>query len=143
MQAQIGQFRFEAAPGAAEYQSLARQRQRRWAARERHGQPPLLEDLGREADTLDLAGTLWVSTGDDLRAFDALKREAGLQQRRPGDDDVDLIPLAVFLGGSDSESGEHIGQWVVTRLHEREHDLRFDGVPARVDFEITLREFIP
>ena len=143
MQAQVGVFRFEAAPGAAEFQSLARQRQRRWASRERYGRPARLEDLGRDADTLDLAGTLWITTADDLRAFDALKEQSGLPDVYDRSTELKPAAQSVFIGGGEQDSGQYIGQWVVTRLHERERDLRLDGVPTRVDFEISLKEYVP
>ena len=139
MQMQVGAFRFEAGPGGAEYTELSRRRRRRWAARQRHGMPAQLEDLGRDAETLDLHGTIWVRSPDDLAALDALRREAGL----PAEEDVEPQPLAVFRGGDDSSSGEYLGQWVVTRLNERERDLRVDGVPARISFELSLLEFVP
>lgn len=139
MQMQVGAFRFEATPGGAEYTELARRRRRRWAARERHGQPAQLEDLGRDAETIDLHGTVWVRSPDDLAALDALRSEAGL----PGEEGVEPRPLAVFRGGDDANSGEFLGQWVVTRLNERERDLRLDGTPTRISFELSLMEFVP
>ena len=140
MQMQVGSFRFEVAPpGGAEYTELARRRRRRWAARERHGQPAQLEDLGRDADTMDLRGTVWVRSSADLAALDALRSEAGL----PGEEGAEPQPLAVFRGGDDdANSGEYLGQWVVTRLAERERDLRLDGAPTRIGFELSLMEFV-
>ena len=138
MQMQVGAFRFEASPGGAEYTELSRRRRRRWAARERHGQPAQLEDLGRDAETLDLHGTVWVRSPDDLAALDTLRSEAGL----PGEGGVEPQPLAVFRGGGDNSSGEYLGRWVVSRLNERERDLRVDGVPTRISFELSLMEFV-
>ena len=134
MQMQVGGFRFE---GRAEYSELTRQRERRWAARERHGQPPQLEDLGRGADTMTLHGTVWVRSAADLAALDALRVEAGLA----GDDGAQ--PLAVFHGGGEADSGEYLGHWVISRLTERERDLRLDGTPTRITFEVTLTEHVP
>ena len=139
MQMQVGSFRFEAGPGGAEYTDLSRRRRRRWAARERHGLPAQLEDLGRDAETLDLSGTIWVRSPEDLVALETLRLEAGL----PGEDDTQPQPLAVFRGGDDGASGEYLGQWVVSRLNERERDLRLDGTPTRITFEISLMEFVP
>ena len=138
MQMQVGSFRFEVAPGGAEYTELARRRRRRWAARERHGQPAQLEDLGRDAETMDLNGTIWVRSAADLVALDSLRLEAGL----PGEEGAEPQPLAVFRGGDDANSGEYLGQWVVTRLNERERDLRLDGAPTRIGFELGLMEFV-
>ena len=141
MQMQIGAFRFDAAPGAAEYAELAHARQRQWASRARHGRPAELEDLGRSASTLDLRGTIWVTTAADLEALETLKREAGLL---PDDEGREVVarPLPVFRGGSDGDSGESLGQWVVTRLLERERDLRVDGIPTQVAFEVSLTEYV-
>ena len=139
MQMQVGDFRFEAAPGGAEYTELTRRRGRRWAARERHGMPAQLEDLGRDAETMDLYGTVWVRSAEDLVALDVLRSAAGL----PGEDGVDPQPLAVFRGGGEGDSGQYIGQWVVSRLSERERELRLDGTPTRITFEISLMEFVP
>ena len=134
MQMQVGSFRFEA-PGV-EYSELARRRQRRWAARERHGQPAALEDLGRDAETITLTGTVWVRSGADLDAFGVLREEAGLA---PG---ADAAPLGVFVGGGDDQSGEFAGMWVVNRLSTRERELRLGGIPARIDFTLQLTEYI-
>lgn len=138
MQMQVGSFRFEAGPGRAEYAELMRRRERRWAGRERHGLPAQLEDLGRAADTLSLQGTVWVRSAADLAALDELRAEAGL----PGEDGARPQPLAVFRGGDDADSGEFLGHWVLSRLVERERDLRLDGTPTRVSFEITLTEHV-
>ena len=139
MQMQVGSFRFEVAPGGAEYTELSIRRRRRWAARERHGQPAQLEDLGRDAETMDLRGTVWVRSPDDLAALDTLRSEAGL----PGEDGGSPQPLAVFRGGDEGNSGEYLGQWVVSRLNVRERDLRLDGTPTRISFELSLTEFVP
>ena len=139
MQMQVGSFRFEAGPGGAEYSSLTRRRQRRWAARDRHGRPAALEDLGRSAETMDLSGVVYVRTARDLTALDALRMEAGL----PGEDGARPSPLAVFRGGTDTDSGDYIGQWVVTRMVERERDLRLDGTPTSIAFELSLMEHVP
>lgn len=138
---QVGSFRFEAAPGAAEYTELLRRRQRRWAARPRHGRPAQLEDLGRDAETLDLRGTVWIRTAADLAALDNLRSEAGLDPPPEGEQEAAPEPLAVFRGGSAGESGEYLGHWVVSRLTERERRLRAGGVPTRIDFELTLVEY--
>lgn len=140
MQMQVGSFRFEAAPGAAEYTELMRRRQRRWASRARHGRPAQLEDLGRDAETLDLRGTVWVRTAEDLAALDSLRAEAGLDPPLEGEQEAAPEPLAVFRGGGGGESGEYLGRWVVSRITERERRLRAGGVPARIDFELTLME---
>lgn len=134
MQMQIGDFRFEA-PGA-EYGELTRRHQRRWAARERHGRPPALEDLGRDADSITLTGTVWVRRAADLDAFAGLRRDAGL------DPDGEARPLAVFLGGGDLSSGDHLGLWVVEQLQVRERQLRFGSIPSRVDFTLRMREYV-
>ena len=132
MQMQIGEFRFEI--GAAEYQALTRIRARRWAQRERHGRPPALEDMGREAERITLTGTVWVSTSDDLAALDALGTEAGLD----AGDDGKLLP--VFMGGGGGRSGPFLGRWAVDRLEVEERALRFDGIPAEIGFTVSLIE---
>ena len=133
MQMQIGSFRFEV-PGA-EYRDLSRQHRRRWVARERHGLPPVLEDLGRDADSITLTGTVWVRRAADLDAFAALRIDAGL------DPDTEAEALPVFLGGGGGASGDYLGLWAVEQLHVRERQLRLDGIPSRVDFSVRLREY--
>ena len=134
MQMQVGPFRFDVAAGT-EYSELRRHARRRWAARERFGQPPALEDLGRDAETLTVRGTIWVQSATDLTALAALKTAAGLDAEADPPD-----PLPVYLGGGPGASGVFLGQWVVTRLAETERTLRADGTPTRVDFTVTLRE---
>lgn len=133
MQIQVGEFRFEA---PAEYRELGRRRSRRWAARERHGLPPVLEDLGRDADTITLTGSVWVRTRRDLDAFAVLLRQAGLAAGE------DAEPLPVFMGGGDMSSGDYLGLWVVELLHTRDRDLRLENVPARIEFSCRLREHV-
>ena len=134
MQMQIGAFRFEAGAGAAEYRTRQRIRRRRWVRRERHGRPPELEDLGRDADEMRLSGSIWVRVAADLGALDALRDVAGLATGG------DAEPLGVYLGGGQGTSGEYIGEWVVTELETTDERLRLDGVPARVDFRVVLVE---
>ena len=137
MQMQIGTFVFDVAAGT-EYAELRRYARRRWTARERFGQPPTLEDLGRDAETLTVRGTVWVRTAADLAAFAALRAAAGLDPE--GDPPA---PLPVYLGGGPGASGAFLGDWAVTRLGETERALRADGAPTRVDFTVTLQEAAP
>lgn len=134
MQMQIGTFRFEAATGGAEYQELQRRGRRRWATRERYGLPPELEDLGRDASQIDLRGTVWVQEASDIEALADLRSQAGLEP------DTTTEALPVFLGGSAGSSGEYLGRWAVTRLHETERTLRENGIPMRIDFRVSLLE---
>ena len=134
MQMQIGAFRFEVAPGGAEYQELQRRARRRWATRERYGLPPELEDLGRDARRIDLRGTVWVDEAADIEALADLRVLAGFE---PGED---AEPQPVFLGGSAGSSGEFLGRWAVTRLDETELSLRENGIPIRIDFRVSLLE---
>ena len=130
----LGTFRFEVAPGGAEYQELQRRSRRRWSTRERYGLPPELEDLGRDAGRIDLRGSVWVEEASDIEALDDLRLLAGLD---PG---TVAIALPVFLGGGGGSSGEFLGLWAVTRLDETERSLRENGVPIRIDFRISLLE---
>lgn len=132
MQMQIGQMRFEV--GGAEYRELQRVRARRWETRARHGKPPEVEDLGRDAERIQLAGTVWVSVSEDLAALDALVSEAGLVAEGEG------RRLPVFLGGGSGSSGEYLGEWVVLRLETTERDLRHDGIPTAIEFTADLLE---
>ena len=134
MQMQIGTFRFEVAPGGAEYRELQRRSRRRWSTRERYGHPPELEDLGRDAGRIDLRGTVWVEDASDIEALAALRSQAGLE---PG---TAAEPLPVFLGGSAGSSGDYLGRWAVTRLHETERTLRENGIPIRIDFRVSILE---
>ena len=129
---QIGTFRFETA--GAEYSSLARTWRRRWAARQRHGLPEQLEDLGRGARTMAVTGTVWVRRGADVDPFGELRREAGL-------DAGEASPLHVYVGGGGDSSGEYAGRWVVGELRTRDLDLRVDGIPARVEFTLRMTEY--
>lgn len=132
MQMQIGAFRFEV--GGPEYQELSRIRARRWETRARHGKPPEVEDLGRDAERIDLSGSVWVSTSDDLAALDALASEAGLERGGEGK------PQPVFLGGGSGSSGEYLGDWAVLRFEVTERALRHDGIPTVIEFEVALLE---
>lgn len=134
MQMQVGSFRFELAPGSAEYLELQRRSRRMWAARARYGLPPELEDLGRDAVRIDLRGTVWVMDASDIEALTDLRVQAGLA---PG---TTAMTLPVFLGGGAGSSGEFMGLWAVTRLEETERSLRENGIPIRIDFRVSLLE---
>ncbi|MDE0203345.1 MAG: phage tail protein [Rhodospirillaceae bacterium] len=134
MQMQVGTFRFEVAPGSAEYQELQRRGRRRWGTRDRYGLPPELEDLGRDANRIDLRGTVWVDEAADIEALADLHTLAGLE---PG---TGAETLPVFLGGGAGSSGQYLGLWAVTRLEETERSLRENGVPIRIDFRVSLLE---
>ena len=105
MQMQVGTFRFEATVGRPEYRELGRRYRRRWATRERHGLPPELEDLGREAMRIDVRGTVWVRESADIEALTALRRAAALEPLAGSDPEVPAPALPVFLGGSEGSSG--------------------------------------
>lgn len=138
MQMQIGAFRFEAATGAAEYRTLQRIRRRRWARRERHGRPPELEDLGRDAHEIRLSGSVWVREAADLAALQGLMDAAALDS-----DDSSAAPLGVYMGGGTGTSGEYIGEWAVTELDTTDESLRVGGIPTRIEFRVTLLESVP
>lgn len=147
MQIQIGTFSFAADPGGAEYASLRRVAGRRWASRQRHGRPPALEDLGRAAATLTLSGTVWIRSGADLAALDGLRDAAGLAAPAAPDAGAAAVepaprPLPVFSGldARAASTRTFHGWWVVTRLTERHRQLRVDGIPARIDFNLSLTE---
>ena len=139
MQIQIGTFQFEAAGGGVEYTDLTRLRRRRWAQRERHGRPPELDDLGRDAEQITLRGTIWIRSSADLAGLAGLMRESGVTTEAEADPPQ---PLPVFLGGNNGASGDHIGNWVVSRITERETRLRIDGVPTQIDFSVMLTEHV-
>lgn len=132
MQMQIGAFRFEV--GVAEYQELSRARSRRWEKRARHGIPPEVENLGRDADRIELTGTVWVSVSEDLAVLDELVSEAGLTKTDNGK------ALPVFLGGGSGSSGEYLGEWVVLSLNTKERELRLEGIPTEISFTVALLE---
>lgn len=132
MQMQIGTFVFQA---PAEYAELTRRSGRRWMRRERRGRPPALDDVGRQAEEITLRGTVWVRTARDLAALDALRGVAGA-----GADGGEAAAQPVYIGGGDGGSGTFLGHWAVTRMQVTERDLRFDSVPARIDFTVSLLE---
>ena len=144
MQLQIGTFTFAA--GGAEYANLRRVAGRRWVERERHGRPAALEDLGRAAVTLTLSGTVWIRSGADLAALDGLRDAAGLTAAAgPGaatavEPPSQPLPLFSGLDAGDASARTFHGWWVLTRLTERHRQLRVDGIPARIDFTVSLTE---
>ena len=113
---------------------MLRRRVRRWRARERHGRTPELEDLGREADRIELRGTVWVKEASDLAALDALRDVAGLM----AGGDAELVP--VFIGGGVGSSGDALGMWAVEELETTESALRQDGIPTLIEFRVKLLE---
>lgn len=129
---QIGSFAFQAQ--GPEYATLERRSARRWVRRERHGRPPALDDLGRQADEITLRGTVVVRTARDLAALDALREAASLAG------DADAVSLPVYIGGGAGASGTYLGQFVVQRLRTTERDLRFSSIPTRIDFQVSLLE---
>ena len=129
---QIGSFAFQAQ--GPEYATLERRSARRWVRRERHGRPPALDDLGRQADEITLRGMVVVRTARDLTALDALREAAGLA------DGADAVSLPVYIGGGAGASGTYLGQFVVQRLRTTERDLRFSSIPTRIDFQVSLLE---
>ena len=129
---QIGTFRFTG--GGAEYQQIQRMRRRRWERRERHGRPPEVEDLGRDADTIRLTGSIWVERGAQIDALAALADLAGMGAGQGA------ATVPVFAGGESADSGEYLGRWVITELDTTDDILRLGGIPALISFEIGLLE---
>ena len=149
MQLQIGTFSFTVDAGGAEYANLRRVAGRRWVERQRHGRPPALEDLGRAAATLTLSGTVWIRSGADLAALDGLRDAAGLAAPAGLDAGAAVEPpsqpLPLFsgvdaAGAAGASTRTFWGWWVITRLTERHRQLRVDGIPARIDFSVSLTE---
>ena len=142
MQLQVGTFRFES-PGP-EYSRLELAGRRRWTARERHGRIPAREDLGPGARVVVLRGEVVVRGADDLARLAPLRALAGIDGA-PG---AAPRPQPVFVGGGGQpaagfSSGRHVGWWTVDELLETHRDLRFGGVPGRIEFQVRLTEADP
>ncbi len=138
MQIQIGDVRFDARNLAAH--ETERIRARRWTPRARRGQPPALEDLGREAETLRLMGQIPIRTARDRRRLDGLRQAAGLTRAAAaGEREQPAKALPLFAPGP--SGAVHLGWWAVTELTATERQLRTDeGIPTVIEFTLTLLE---
>ena len=139
MQIQIGTFQFEAAGGGRGIYRPDPPAPEAVGATGAARQTPELDDLGRDAEQITLRGTIWIRSSADLAGLSGLIREGGLTTEAEADPPQ---PLPVFLGGNNGASGDHIGNWVVSRITERETTLRIDGVPTRIDFSVMLTEHV-
>ena len=129
---QIGTFVF-GIPNP-EYSEVVRTIERRWAARERHGRLPALEDLGPEATLIRLSGSHLVESHEDLSALATLRDIEGIRSLHT----AHAIP--VFAAGGAGTSGLYLGHWVIRRLEIVDTALRLGDIPTLVEFHIEILE---
>ena len=119
----LGVFRFGVA--GADYQSLRRKAEWRWASADRLGRKPALQYLGPGAQEITLEGVVYPHFRGGLRQVELMRAQAGLGR-----------PLMLTDG-----LGWVFDRWVIVKVEETRSVLMGDGTPQKIEFRVTLRAY--
>lgn len=120
---QLGAFQFGIATAA--YRELSRSTELRWASVDRFGQRPALQFTGPGEETLDLPGVIYPEWRGGFGQLDAMRALAGKGK-----------PMRLVDG-----TGASLGQWVITKVDEKQSVFAGQGKPRKVEFSLSLKRF--
>ena len=119
----LGTYRF--ALDTAAYQQLSRQTDYSWHEQERVGKDPLLQFTGVITNQITLQGTILPEFRGGYRQLDQIRNQAGRG-----------ISLSFITG-----TGRYLGQWAITSIGETQEVFWANGVPRKIDFQLTLKRY--
>jgi phage protein U len=121
----LGDYRFSLSSAA--YKELSRTSAWRWTKQERMGRKPARHFTGPDSDSITLAGTIYPHYWGGLGQINEMRRQADTGK-----------PLILVDG-----TGRVWGKWCVVKVTERQSNFLPNGVPLKMDFDLTLEEFGP
>lgn len=121
----LGDYRFSLSTAA--YKDLERTSEWRWAKQERMGRKPARQFNGPDGDSLTLTGTIYPHFRGGLGQINAMRKEADKGK-----------PLILVDG-----TGKVWGKWCIVKAHERQSQFLPNGVPLKMDFDLSLEEYGP
>lgn len=121
----LGDYRF--ALSTAAYRELARTSEWRWAEQERVGVKAALQYVGPSGDNITLQGVVYPHYWGGLGQINAMRAQADTGK-----------PLILVDG-----TGKVWGKWCITKIAERQTHHLPNGVPLKMEFDLTLREYGP
>ena len=119
----LGQFRFSVATAA--WREFSHQAEYRWESQARLGRRPALQYLGPGDETKTLSGTIYPTYRGGLGQVGQMRAMA--EQGEP----------MVLIDGR----GAVHGKWCITSVTEKGSVPLSNGVPKRIDFELTLKRY--
>lgn len=123
MMMQLGSFQFGLLTAA--YQELQRSTEYRWVGHEVFGKEPVLQYVGKGADTITLPGVIFPEYRGGLYQIDNMRAAAGRGK-----------PHLMISG-----FGVVMGSWVIERVEETHTTFAAGGIPRKIDFTLNLRKF--
>ncbi|WP_237182960.1 phage tail protein [Roseomonas marmotae] len=118
---QLGPFQFGISTAA--YQELTRSTEWRWASQDRYLSTPVNQYTGKGADTMTLPGVIYPEYRGGFGQVDAMRDAAEKHE-----------PLTLIAG-----DGSALGQWIITRVEEKQSTFASEGKPRRIEFTLNLR----
>lgn len=119
----LGTYRF--ALGTAAYQQLNRQTDYSWNERERVNKDPLLQFTGVITNQITLQGMILPEFRGGYGQLDQMRDQADKG-----------VPLSLISG-----TGRYLGQWAVTSIGETQEFFWANGLPRKIDFQLTLKRY--
>lgn len=105
--------------------SLRYSKEKRWGIVECIGKIPSLQNIGQGAENIDLEGTIY------LHNFNGLNQ---LKNMKEAEKDQVQHTLVDSLGNV-------LGQFVITRLEEKQMYFSPNGLPKKVEFSLSLKRY--
>ncbi|WP_067519542.1 phage tail protein [Endozoicomonas ascidiicola] len=119
----LGAYRFGTTTAAL--QEMDETSEWRWADKEVIQGKPRSDYIGPGLDSLELPGVIYPHFRGGLGQVEAMKAEADKGS-----------PLRLVLG-----TGQDMGLWTIRRITQRKTVLQQQGVPLKIDFRISLKQY--
>ncbi|WP_254229436.1 phage tail protein [Wolbachia pipientis] len=105
--------------------SLKYNKENRWSVIECIGKTPLLQNIGQRVENIELEGVIYFNNLNGINRLNSIK-EAEKDQK----------PNTLVDG-----LGNVLGQFVITRLEEKQTYFFPNGLPKKVEFSLSLKSY--
>ncbi len=105
--------------------SLRYSKENRWSIIECIGKIPSLQNIGQVVENIDLEGTIY------LHNFNGLNQLKNMKEAEKDQEKHTLV----------DSSGNVLGQFVITRLEEKQMYFFPNGLPKKVEFSLSLKRY--
>jgi phage protein U len=104
--------------------SLRYSKEKRWSIVD-IGKMPSLQNIGQGAENIDIEGVIYLNNLNGLNQLNSMKEAEKKQEPRTVVDSL----------------GNVLGQFVITRLEEKQMYFFPNGLPKKVEFSLSLKRY--
>lgn len=119
----LGEYQFSIDNAA--HEKLERTTSYAWKAQQRIGRDAAQQFMGKTAEVIKLAGTIYPHYKGGLEQMAELRESADEGE-----------PLTLVDG-----RGNNLGEWVIKQIKETESNYVGEGIPRKIDFSLDLESY--